>query len=223
MLVADKEAVAAAARRLAAEGLVLGSAGNISLLRDGLVAVTPTGAVLGQARAEDVAVVDLNGQRVDGALAPTSELPLHLGAYARCGAGAVVHTHAPTATALSCVLAELPVIHYQMATLGGPVRVAPYATFGTQELAELTLDAMAGRSAVLMSNHGTLCIGADLAAAVENTLLLEWAAAMYWRASVLGTPRTLGEAQIADDHRTIAERGYRPLQGAGRDAAGRLR
>ncbi len=214
MLEADKEAVAAAARRLAADGLVLGSAGNVSLLRDGLVAVTPTGAVLSQARAEDVAVVDLDGQRVDGRLAPTSELPLHLGAYARYGAGAVVHTHAPTATALSCVLDELPVIHYQMATLGGAVRVAPYATFGTQELADLTLDALADRSAVLMSNHGTLCIGADLPAALEHSLLLEWAATLYWRAAALKPPRTLDRAQIAEYHRTIAERGYRPLQGA---------
>ena len=75
------------------------------------------------------------------------------------------------ATALSCVLDELPVVHYQMVALGGSVRVAPYATFGTQRLADLTLDAMADRSAALMSNHGTLCIGADLGAAVDNSLL----------------------------------------------------
>lgn len=215
MLEAEKEAVAAAARRLADEGLVLGSAGNVSVLRDGLVAVTPTGAILRDARAEDVAVVDLEGRPVDGDLAPTSELPLHLGAYARCGAGAVVHTHAPVATAVSCVVDELPVVHYQMVALGGSVRVAPYATFGTQQLAELTLDAMADRSAALMSNHGTLCIGADLSAAVDNSLLLEWAATVYWRAALLGGVggvRTLDADQIADYRRTIAERGYRPLQ-----------
>ena len=214
MLEAEKEAVAAAARRLAAKGLVLGSAGNLSVLRDGLVAVTPTGAVLSEARADQVAVVDLDGRRVDGDLAPTSELPLHLGAYVRCGTGAVVHTHAPMATAVSCVLDELPVVHYQMVALGGSVRVAPYATFGTQRLADLTLDAMADRSAALMSNHGTLCIGADLAAAVDNTLLLEWAATIYCHAARLGTPRILNADQIADYRRTIDARGYRPLQGA---------
>jgi len=214
MLESEKEAVAAAARRLAAEGLVLGSAGNVSVLRDGLVAVTPTGAILREARAEDVAVVDLAGRQVDGDLAPTSELPLHLGAYDRGAAGAVVHTHAPVATALACVLDELPVVHYQMAAFGGPVRVAPYATFGTAELAQLTLDALEGRTAALMSNHGTLCIGGDLAAAVDNSLLLEWAATVYWRASTLGAPRLLDSEQIADYRRTIDERGYRPLQGA---------
>jgi L-fuculose-phosphate aldolase len=218
MLEAEKQAVAAAARRLAAEGLVLGSAGNISVRRDGLIAVTPTGAILGDARAADVVIVDAGGRPVDGALAPTSELPLHLGAYARCGAGAVVHTHAPVATAVACVLDELPMIHYQMAALGGPVRVAPYATFGTPELAQVTIDALVGRSAALMSNHGTLCIGADLAAAVDNTLLLEWAATVYWRAATLGGVggvRVLDSDQIADYRRAIDERGYRPLQSAG--------
>jgi len=214
MLEAEKDQVAAAARRLAAEGLVLGPAGNVSVRREELVAVTPTGAILGEARAQDVAVVDLDGRQVDGAVAPTSELPLHLGAYTRSGAGAVVHTHAPVATALSCVLDELPVVHYQMVALGGPVRVAPYATFGTRELADVTLDAMTDRLAVLMSNHGTLCVGADLAAAVDNSLLLEWAATVYWRASTLGAPRLLDGEQIADYRRTIDERGYRPLQGA---------
>jgi L-fuculose-phosphate aldolase len=217
MLEAEKEAVAAAARRLAAEGLVLGTAGNVSARHDELVAVTPTGAVLGEARADQVAVVDLDGRPVDGGPAPTSELPLHLGAYVRYGAGAVVHTHAPVATALSCVLDELPVVHYQMAALGGSVRVAPYATFGTQELADLTLDAMADRSAALMSNHGTLCIGPSLAAAVDNALLLEWAAGVYWRAASLGAAagvRVLDDEQVADYRRAIAERGYRPLQDA---------
>lgn len=214
MLEAEKEAVAAAARRLAAEGLVLGSAGNVSAQRDGLVAVTPTGAILERAAAADVAVVDLKGHHVEGDFAATSELALHLGAYRRYGAGAVVHTHAPVATALACTLDELPVVHYQMLALGGPVRVAPYATFGTEELAELTLDALADRSAALMSNHGTLCIGADVAAAVESSLLLEWAAGVYWRAATLGAPRLLDADQIADYHRTVAERGYGPLQGA---------
>jgi L-fuculose-phosphate aldolase len=217
MLDAEKEAVAAAARRLAAEGLVLGTAGNVSVRRDDLVAVTPTGAILSDARAVDVAIVDLEGRQVEGAVAPTSELPLHLGAYARYGVGAVVHTHAPMATALSCVLDELPAVHYQMAALGGSVRVASYATAGTQALANMTLDAMADRAAVLMSNHGTLCVGADLPAAVDNSLLLEWAATMYWRASQLGgvgAVRVLDDEQLADFRRTMAERGYRPLQGA---------
>ena len=96
--------MAAASRRLAAEGLVLGTAGNVSARSGDEVAITPTGAVLAELEPEQVSVVDLDGQQVDGELAPTSELDLHLGVYRRYDAGAVVHTHAPMATALSCVL-----------------------------------------------------------------------------------------------------------------------
>lgn len=195
MLEAERERVAAAARRLAGEGLVLGTAGNVSERHDELVAVTPTGAGLERMEPTDIAVVDLEGNQVDGELAPTSELGLHLGAYRRYGAGAVVHTHAPVSTALGCVLEELPVVHYQMLALGGSVRVAPYATFGSPQLAELTLDALEDRSAALMSNHGTITLGADPDAATEATLLLEWASTIYWRAASVGRPRVLDAEQ----------------------------
>ncbi len=155
-----RERVAQASRRLADEGLVLGTAGNVSERLARLVAVTPTGAVLEQLTADQVAVMDLGGQQVDGELEPTSELALHLGVYRRFGAGAVVHTHAPMATAISCVLDELPVVHYNQLALGGSVRVARYETFGTEELAEVTLDAFEGRQAVLMANHGAIASGA---------------------------------------------------------------
>src|ERR1700722_3217757 len=180
MLEAERERVAAAARRLAEEGLVTGTAGNVSARAGDRVAVTPPGAVLERLTAADVAVVDLDANHLEGDLAATSELGLHLGAYRRFGPGAVVHTHAPMGTALSCVLDEVPVVHYLMLGLGGPVRVAPYATFGTPELAELTLDALEGRSAALMSNHGTIALGSDPDGATDMTLLLEWACTIFW-------------------------------------------
>jgi L-fuculose-phosphate aldolase len=212
MLERERERVAAAGRRLAAAGLVLGTAGNISERAGDLIAVTPTGAELVSLDAQDVTVVDLDGAQVDGALAPTSELALHLGVYRRFGAGAVVHTHAPMGTALACVLDELPVIHYQMLALGGSIRVAPYATFGTPELAELTIDALSERSAALMSNHGTIAHGQDIDAAVENSLLLEWACTMYWRASAIGAPRTLDSQQQGAFVSAVLERGYGTTQ-----------
>jgi L-fuculose-phosphate aldolase len=214
MLSSQRRGVADVARRLAGEGLVLGTAGNVSERSGELVAVTPTGAVLEQVSADDVVVVDLDGALVDGDLAPTSELGLHLGAYRRYQAGAVVHAHSPVGTALACVLDELPVIHYQMLALGGTVRVAPYATFGSPELAELTLDALQDRAAALMSNHGTIALGADAAGALENARLLEWACTVYWRAASLGTPRTLDDRQLQAVVETIAQRGYGNLQAA---------
>jgi len=215
MLDDERERVAAAARRLAAEGLVLGTAGNVSARAGDLVAVTPTGGVLERLAAEEVAVVDLEGAHVDGPFAPTSELGLHLGIYRRFQTGAVVHTHAPMGTALACVVDEVPVVHYAMLGLGGAVRVAAYATFGTSELAELALEALEGRTAALLSNHGTINHAADVEAAVEGALLLEWACTVYWRAAAIGRPRVLDESDLAAVADQIAGRGYGALQGPG--------
>jgi L-fuculose-phosphate aldolase len=200
--------VAAASRRLAAAGLVRGTSGNVSA-RDGeLVAISPTGAELATLSADDVAVVSLDGEQRDGPLAPTSELDLHLGVYSRYDSGAVVHTHAPAATAVACVRDELPCIHYEMLALGGAVRVAPYATFGTPELAASVIDALEGRTAALLSNHGTVTHGADLEGAVLATELLEWAAELYLRAAALGEPRTLDDDDLAAVVHAVSSRGY---------------
>jgi L-fuculose-phosphate aldolase len=204
----ERERVASAARRLAAEGLVIGTAGNVSERAEGLVAITPTGAPLAELGPEQISVVDLDGELVAGDLEPTSELDLHLGIYRRYQAGAVVHTHAPVATALSCVIDELPCVHYQMLLLGGAVPVAPYRTFGTPELAAAVIDALEGRTAALMANHGAIVHGADMAQAVELALLLEWACTVYWRARAMGEVRALDDEQRAAVIEAAGERGY---------------
>jgi len=191
----ERAAVADSCRRLGAAGLLIGTAGNVSVRVEGLVAITATGAVLAELTPDQVTVVDLDGKLVDGTLEPTSELDLHLGVYRRYGTGAVVHTHAPMATALSCVLDELPCIHYQLLSVGGSVRVAPYATFGTPELAESVIAALDGRSAALMANHGALTHAQTLEKAVEHALLVEWACGVYQHAAALGPPRVLDEQQ----------------------------
>jgi L-fuculose-phosphate aldolase len=211
----ERRAVADAARGLAAAGLVLGTAGNVSAAVGELVAVTPTGARLGELEPEQVAVIDRSGALVEGPLEPTSELALHLGVYERFDAGAVVHTHAPMATAISCVVDELPCVHYSMLLLGGTVKVAPYATFGTRELAAAVGDALDGHTAALMANHGAVAYGADLDAAVEASLLLEWACGVYWHARAIGEPRTLDADQRAAALQAAAERGYGETKPAG--------
>jgi L-fuculose-phosphate aldolase len=208
MLEAQRDEVALAARRLAAEGLVSGTAGNVSAREGELVAITPTGALLADLEADQVSVVDLEGHLVDGKLEPTSERDLHLGVYRRYEAGAVVHTHAPVATALACVIEELPCVHYGLMALGGAIRVAPYATFGTPELAAVVLEALEGRSAALMANHGAIVHAPALDAAVAGSLLLEWACEVYWRAAMLGEPRALGSEEQAAVVRAALERGY---------------
>ena len=201
--------MASASRRLAEEGLVIGTSGNVSAAgADGLVAITPTGAVLAELTPVDVAVVDREGKLVEGPFAPTSELDLHLGIYARHGAGAVVHTHAPMATALSCVLEELPCVHYSMLLLGGTVPVAPYETFGTPELAEAVVESLVGHTAALMANHGAVTFAEDVEAATERMSLLEWACTVYWRARAIGDPRALDEDDRAAVVSAAIERGY---------------
>lgn len=203
-----RSAVAAASRRLAAEGLLVGTAGNVSMRDAERIAVTGTGIVLADCTPDDVTVVSPSGEVIAGNLVPSSELGLHLGLYGSTDAVAVVHTHAPYSTAIACVLYELPVVHYQQLLLGGTVRVAPFAAFGTPQLAESVRAAIAGRQAALMANHGSVAIGNSLAQATENALLLEWLAALHHRASALGTPHVLTDAQQADVRAQIDRLNY---------------
>ena len=207
-----REEVAGAARRLAAEGLLIGTAGNVSARDGDRVAVTATGVVLADCTADDVTVVSPSGEVLEGDLVPTTELGLHLGVYAGTDAAAVVHTHAPYSTAVACVLTELPVLHYQQLLLGGEIRVAPYATFGTPELAAGVRVALEGRQAALLANHGSVAVGPSLDRAVEQALLLEWLAALHHRASALGTPRVLTPEQQADVIAQALKRNYGTTQ-----------
>lgn len=189
----ERDEVAESARQLAAEGLLIGTSGNVSARTGDRVAITGTGVVLANCSAADVTVVSLAGDVVDGTIMPSSELDLHLRVYAETSAQAVVHTHAPFGTAVACVsgLTSLPVLHYQQLGLGGAIPVAPYATFGSPELAGLVAEALADTQVALMANHGSVARGSSLAQAVENALLLEWLAALYHRTSSMGRPREL--------------------------------
>ena len=208
----EREAVAAASRHLAQKGLVIGTAGNISARKGDLVAVTPTGADLSTVTAEMVTVIDLEGEVVDGDLAPTSEVPLHTGIYAATNALAITHAHAMASTALSCCFDELPPLHYSCLGLGGAPRTAAYATFGSEELARNVLEALQGRNAAMMQNHGSVAYGNKMAEAVERLELLEWLAELYWRASSMGTPHVLDDKDFEDIITAAIERGYGGLK-----------
>ncbi|TDP97609.1 class II aldolase/adducin family protein [Labedaea rhizosphaerae] len=212
-LAAQRVALADAARRIAARGLVIGTAGNLSVRAGDLIAVSPTGCVLGELTADDVPVIDLTGAVVAGSLAPTSETALHTRIYRETGALAVAHAHAPASIAVACTHEELPVLHYaQSLGLGGAVRVAPFASFGTEELAAAVVEALAGRGAALLANHGSVAVGASIEQACERLELLEWCADLYARAVALGTPRPLTEAQQAEVAAVAAARNYGTTQ-----------
>jgi L-fuculose-phosphate aldolase len=183
---------------LAAAGLLVGTAGNVSARAGDLVAVTPSGVDYALLTAADIGVHKLDGTPVEARLAPTSELPLHLAVYgAHAETAAIVHTHPVAATALSTLADELPAIHYYVAMFGGPVRVAPYATYGSDELARNVVTALDGRAGCLLANHGAVTLGPDLRTAVDRGVYLEWLCDVYLRAAAAGTPRLLPPAEIA--------------------------
>ena len=193
----ERAAVVAAAQRMVERGLVINTSGNVSVRVGATIAITPSGAAYETMAPADICLVDVaSGEQVDGALLPSSELPLHLAVYRATGAGAIVHTHSHFATVLSTLVDRLPAIHYQVADLGGEVEVAPYATFGTDELATVTTRALAGRNAALMRNHGVTAVGPDVARALARAFTVEWIASVYWHARVLGTPTLLDAAEI---------------------------
>lgn len=192
---AERAAIVETARQLHRDGLVVATAGNVSVrVEDGLL-ITPSGVDYQQLTVDDV--VQVRGAVWERGRAPSSELPLHQAIYAATDVGAIVHTHSMLATAVGAVCQELPAVHYVITALGGPVRVAPYALFGSAELAAHVVEALAGRSAALMRNHGAVTTGADLVAAYRRCLTLEWLAELYWRARQLGEPAVLDEAQLA--------------------------
>ena len=193
---AERESLVDYARRMVRDGLADGMSGNLSARAGDLIAITPSGAPY-----EDMAPADICLVRPgDGSTAaggrPSTETPMHLTVYRATDAEAIVHTHSPFVIALSTVLDELPAVHYAMAGLGGLVRVAPYARFGTQELAEGAVAALAGRTAVILRNHGALAYGASLGQAYDRARTLEWLASVYWHARLVGNPTTLTVAQL---------------------------
>ena len=199
----------AACRALADAGLVVGTSGNVSVRDGAQVSLSAKGAALGELTTADVAVVDLAGEVLAGV--PTSELELHLAIYRRYDAGAIVHTHAPRATAVACVLDELPVVHYQLLAMGGAIRVAPFAAFGSAALASAVVDALDGRRAALLANHGAITYGRTPAEAVDRAVLLEWACGVYLDAARVGTPRVLDAQQQAAVRASAERHEYRSL------------
>ncbi|MGQ4354533.1 class II aldolase/adducin family protein [Streptomyces drozdowiczii] len=202
------QALVATARRTAAEGLVVGTSGNVSLRIGDTVLVTPSGVPYERLRPEDLTGVDPEGKQTLGTLAPTSELPLHLAVYRNTDATAVVHTHGVHATAVSTLVTEVPPIHYAAAILGGTVRVAPYARYGTPELAANMLAALRDRTGCLLANHGTVTCGATLDEAYDRTAQLEWLCRVWLTASSVPgrSPALLSEAQLGEVGEAL--RGY---------------
>ena len=195
---ADRGDLVAYACRMAADDLAPGTSGNLSVRRGGLMAITPSGMPYERMTPADICLVRTSDAALVSGSRPSTETPMHLALYQASHAAAIVHTHTPFVIALSTVLDELPAVHYAMADLGGPVRVAPYARFGTTQLAASAAAKLTGRNAVILRNHGALTCGPTLERAYERACTLEWLARVYWYARLAGAPQTLSESALAE-------------------------
>jgi len=186
-------------KKLVERNLTVGTGGNISIfLREqDQIIITPSGIDYFQMEAEDLVSVSPEGTVLDPFRKPTTELELHLALYAaRSDINAVVHCHSVFATTLACLGWEVPPFSYLVAVIGDRIPLAPYATFGTRELAEKVSSSLGNYNGLLMENHGQVTVGKDLETAFSAAETLEFLAELYWRARCLGMPRILEDEEV---------------------------
>lgn len=187
----ERELIVEYGKKLLTSGLTKGTGGNLSIFNreKGLFAISPTGIDYFQIKPEDVVVLNIKGEQIDGDKKPSSEVEMHRVFYERrTDIDAIIHTHTMYATTLACLNWLLPPVHYMVALAGLDVRCAKYATYGTKELAENAFEAMKDRKAVLLANHGLLAGANDLLNAFNITEEIEYCAELYYRTKCIGEP-----------------------------------
>ena len=190
------------ARALRSRGLAVGTSGNVGArLADGRIAITPSTMDYEEMSPDDVVIVEADGSPAEGRHRPSSELALHLAIFAaRPDVRAIVHSHSPFATAFSVARRPVPAVHYILALLVGPgrdtLRVAPYATFGTEELARNAATTLGPDQACLLANHGAIAVAGSLASALGRAERVEELAMLAWRAEQIGGATLLDAAEL---------------------------
>ena len=192
-----RKEIIATALAMNSHGINRGKSGNVSARwKDGFL-ITPSGLAYEGTRPVDIVFVDGKGQPA-GKRPPSSEWRFHHDIYrTRKDAQAIVHAHSSFATTLACLGMDVPAFHYMIAVAGGnSIRCAPYATFGTQELSDHALKAMADRKACLLANHGMIATGGSLNRALALAVEVEALCEQYWRAVQIGEPAILSDAEM---------------------------
>lgn len=187
-------------KKLIDSNLTTGTGGNLSILNKdkNLVAISPSGVGYYQLKKEDIVVIDLNGNIVEGKNKPSSELAMHLAVYKnRKDIFSVVHTHSIFATSIACLNIDLPAVHYMIAVAGDKVPCAKYASFGTEELAQNAVKSLGSKyKAVLLANHGVLSCGIDIKNAFNIAEEIEYVAEVYFRTKSVGDPVIIDAAEM---------------------------
>ena len=197
MSVLVREQIIAACKRLESSGLNRGTAGNVSCREKDHFLITPTGVPVDEITPSKIVAVGFDG-KVNGIGKPSSEWHFHCDILkARPEINAVVHTHAPHATALACLREELPPFHYMIALAGGEsIRCAPYALVGTEELSQNAVQALVDRKACLLANHGMITLGQDLDEAMGIAIEVESLCQQYLLARQVGEPKLLSSEEM---------------------------
>jgi len=189
----QKQEVLEAAQRMAHKGLVTGTSGNVSLRINEdaggvLIAVTPSSRDYESMTVDDIVVVDIEGKKVEGDLAPSIETMLHVGIYhARPKVNAIVHTHSAFSSVIAVTQSEIPaILDDQVTYIGGEIRTASYALPGSRELVANVIEALGTRNAAIMANHGSLTVGRNVREALAICDLLEKTCQVYIWALTLG-------------------------------------
>ncbi len=199
-------------RKLVEAGLTKGTGGNLSVFdrENGHMAITPSGIDFFEIKPEDIVILDLEGNKVEGERTCSSEWEMHLLQYkTRQDIDAVMHAHTMYATVISCLRWELPATHYMIAVAGPDVRCAEYATYGTHELAVNAAEAMKDRKAVILANHGILAGAQDLLNAFNIIEEVEYCAQVYCNARSIGNPVVLPKEEMtlmAERFKTYGQR-----------------
>lgn len=200
LLQKEREDIVKFGKHMLRSGLTRGTGGNLSIFNreSGYMAISPSGIPYEDMLPEDVVIMDLEGNVVDGALVPSSEYGMHSIVYKnRNDVNAMVHVHSTFATTVSCLNIDLPAVDYLVAFSGGSsVKCAKYATYGTPELAKNALEAMGSQTAVLLANHGMNVVAGSIDMAFAIAEQLEFCAELYCRARSMGQPVILPEAEM---------------------------
>lgn len=208
----SREEVTRIAREMSLSGLSPMTSGNVSArTSENEILITPSGLSYEDLEPQDIVIVSLDGETLEGTLEPSTESPMHTGLYrANRDIGGVVHTHSAYATTLACLGLEIPPVHYMLAALSeeGRVPLAPYATYGTVELAHNAGEALGSSSTVcLLQSHGTIAVASNVAQAYSRAEMLEEISKIYYRTLAVGEPIILSPDQIADTRDKIVHYG----------------
>jgi L-fuculose-phosphate aldolase len=197
----ERETIVAYGKKLVTHGLTKGTGGNISIYNkeEGLMAISPSGMDYFKTSVKDIVVLDLEGNKIEGNGNPSSEYHMHRICYQkRENICAVVHTHSTYCAILAALHWNIEPVHYLIGYAGKNVRCAPYRIFGSEELAQVALEYMQDRYAVLLANHGLLAIGDSIEYAFNTAEEIEFVAQIYYKAKCVGNPVLLSPDEMDD-------------------------